>query len=142
MESVKRKVICVGARFLRRRPVMSRNHHSSLATRNFPSFRTPHSAFRTCYTRLTNISFATLQSMAISVSPTFTTQVGCFWCRRISLPGTIPREVNLSRSAWDFGVMNTIRASSPGRSSTSCVTSGVTSFLNFSQHAPRGIGLP
>src|SRR4030066_1160111 len=81
-------------------------------------------------------------STATVVSPSSRTKEGFFWRRRTRLPGTIPREVSLSSRFLDFGVMNTIRTSSPRTASDKGVTSGLISVRILSQHSPRGIGLP
>src|SRR3990172_4283584 len=81
-------------------------------------------------------------STATVVSPISRTKEGFFWRRRTRLPGTIPRELSLSSRFLDFGVMNTIRPSSPRTASDKRVTSGLISVRILSQHSPRGIGLP
>src|SRR4030067_124377 len=81
-------------------------------------------------------------STATVVSPISSTKEGFFWRRRIRLPGTIPRELSLSRRFRDFGVMNTIRTSSLRIASDNRVTSGLISVRILSQHSPLGIGLP
>src|SRR4030065_689186 len=81
-------------------------------------------------------------STATVVSPISRTKEGFFWRRRTRLPGTIPRELSLSSRFLDFGVMNTIRTSSPRTASDKRVTSGLFLVRVLAHAFPPGVGEP